>query len=60
MVISHIVLRFFLVFWLGRLVLRFFFLVFGFLVEQHLTAKRWEGFGTALDSKEMGRFWGNT
>ena len=29
--------------------------VFGFLVEQHLTAKRWEGFGTAPDSKEMGR-----
>ena len=28
---------------------------FGFLVEQHLTAKRWEGFGTAPDSKEMGR-----
>ena len=24
-------------------------------MEQHLTAQRWEGFGTAPDSKEMGR-----
>ena len=31
--------------------LGFFFWFFGFLVEQHLTAKRWEGFGTAPEAK---------
>ena len=44
---------------MGGLVLRNFgflpFCFFGFLVEQHLTAKRWEGSGTAPDSKEMGK-----